>query len=70
MSKKNKTSIVDETINRLNELSPKLPDKRKGSLRRFFYPIPIFFGSSVCIEKEKRQEKCTDYVPDGQNSLP
>ncbi|VAW41183.1 hypothetical protein MNBD_CHLOROFLEXI01-3103, partial [hydrothermal vent metagenome] len=30
MSKTNKKSIVDQTISRLNELSPKLPDKRKG----------------------------------------
>ncbi|VAW30868.1 hypothetical protein MNBD_CHLOROFLEXI01-5203, partial [hydrothermal vent metagenome] len=66
MSKTNKKSIVDQTISRLNELSPKLPDKRKGknsvytmadvvlaAFAVFFTQSPSFLAHQRALKKRK-----------------
>lgn len=66
MSKTTKTSIVDEIIDLLNELSPKLPDKRTGSNTRytmadivlaafavFFTQSPSFLDHQRTLKKRK-----------------
>ncbi len=45
----NQISIVDEIINRLKELSPKLPDKRTG--KNTTYTIDIIPISLADIER-------------------
>jgi hypothetical protein len=66
MSKTNKKSIVDQTIGRLNDLSPKLPDKRKGknvkytmadvvlaAFAVFFTQSPSFLAHQRALKKKK-----------------
>ena len=66
MSKTTQISIVDEIINHLNELSPKLPDKRTGSNTRytmadivlaafavFFTQSPSFLDHQRTLKKRK-----------------
>ncbi len=66
MSKTNRKSIIDQTISRLSELSPQLPDKRKGknvqyvmtdiilaAFAVFFTQSPSFLAHQRTLKKKK-----------------
>jgi len=66
MSKTNEKSVVDQAITRLNELSPQLPDKRKGKNTKytmadvvlaafavFFTQSPSFLAHQRALKKRK-----------------